>query len=431
MVAPRALPPQPTDLTQFDQTLSTAPAVTMTFIYQETVDGRRLREAFAQVISNNPDFAGRLRSKPAQQIHFDGPVGCPFEEVALAVDEADRLVAYSPRTIAEDVSQHLDLFQRLDCSVGRGITLLDTSDPICAARLAKGTTSIGEGVTVVSLSIAHMVGDAFTLFALLKAWDAEYSAPNSTRPMGNPRVNVPQSNMTCCCALASMKWFAGLIKGQNAAKKRQALDPGLVATVPKARLAALKVPQDTTLLDTNVHISTNDAVVAWLAQTLGAKLVMVQKNMRGSDGIPKEVLGNVVDGVTFGATGGAWSSMGVRKQVLKPSGPRNVNCCTVGCFEKSKWIVTTTWGKIQHTPMFGTRGPRLSVPSVDQWIKYMMTTTVLVDANDDTTLLIQSGLSPHQLGRLKKALEDLGTDVICSSITAASLSAHWQRRSEG
>jgi len=239
------------------------------------------------------------------------------------------------------------------------------------------------------------------------------------------------------------------MKRFNAMKKKQKFDSVAIYTATREQYNALK---DAALQTTNgkklaraysaetqqltedgtVHISGNDAHLAWLGNTLKAKLVMQMMNARGAnpktkgDPIPENYLGNALLGCGANSRkGDGFDAMDFRKAVkLYKSGNEGVTCCTHGCIGYPEFLLPTSWAKIQHKPKFGTRtGCYLQFPHVGEWFVYAMNVNVHCQANDEEHMFIQTSLSAKQADSLRKACDANG--FVCTVLSAQDVMKYW------
>jgi len=186
--------------------------------------------------------------------------------------------------------------------------------------------------------------------------------------------------------------------------------------------------------DNTVHVSGNDAHLAWLGNALRAKIVSQMMNVRGSNGqaqikgdpIPDNYLGNAL--LPCGANsrkGGSFDAMDFRKAIkLHEFGNEGVTCWSHGCFAYSEYLLPTSWAKVQHKPKFGTKsGCYMQIPHVGEWIVYVMNINVHCMANDGEHIFMQTALTPQQAESLRKACEEQG--FAYTILSAEQVTKYW------
>eukprot|EP00439_Symbiodinium_sp_Y106_P007347 s1842_g1.t1 len=152
-------------------------------------DADLLREALQRVLTKNPVVAGRLRPSfgaestwqpEGLEISFDGPLGVHFQVRPMSAElEAEVESLTGERCAQEFLHVHTELAEAL--GVGRvafALDLIGRDRPLCVA-----TYTPGKRVSVVALSLSRLFGEAAALNDLLRRWDEEFAAPNSTAPL--------------------------------------------------------------------------------------------------------------------------------------------------------------------------------------------------------------------------------------------------------
>jgi hypothetical protein len=435
-----------------DYQTTISPNVSVLYFFHAQLDILRMKEAFGRVVSNNPDLAGRFRSKPFGQLSFAGAIGVPFHVVQLSDEHQARLESLSAQQVAAKPVQSLDLWGEAGFGFSKwGEVCKDNDDNAnCTITVAQGSA-----LAVVALSISHAIVDGKAYYDILRAWDSEFDAPGSTKPMtvrfAWTKKLVQPWHKDCCCVLAGMCKFVGpLFKRMGLMKKQEKIDLAAIYAATGEQYnamkgSALQVSNSKKLTRAYsaqtqrfaegdaVHISGNDAHLAFLGNALKSKVVTQMMSARGpnpkinGDPIPEDYLGNAL--VAVGAnsrSGGNFDAMHFRKGVkLIESGNEGVSVCTHGCLSYHHFTFATSWAKIQHKPKFGTRaGCHLQLPHVGEWMVYGMNINLHVQTNNDSHLFIQNSLTQEQADSLKRACDDKG--FTCTILSAAEVTNYWK-----
>jgi len=132
--------------------------VSFAFCYRHRLDAERLRDALQQVLTDFPDYAGRLRMDRGALLIEHGRGGAAFE-VAASSESYETLTATAQ--LGKD---------RVVCPPMSTRRTLSGRDPLLAVRLTE--TSDG---CVLGVTWHHSVGDLASTMHLLDAWSKAYA----------------------------------------------------------------------------------------------------------------------------------------------------------------------------------------------------------------------------------------------------------------
>mmetsp|Transcript_70244 Transcript_70244/g.227434 ORF Transcript_70244/g.227434 Transcript_70244/m.227434 type:complete len:563 (+) Transcript_70244:79-1767(+) len=432
MIVPHATPKEPVQINELDLAMMHFPGVTAHNFYHSTLDTRRVKDAFARVLTNNPVLAGRLRSKrrdasgqPVEvEVHFDGVVGVPFH-----AKEMDPLLEFelqgfrSDRSVAGHPMEWEQMVEKLGIrNAGTGASQIDAEQdrPLCAV-----TYVAGKSTSALTLSVSHLLGDGSTYFQLLKAWDQEVAAPGSTQPMlGRHAVLEVDREFKSRCT----QWEQDALKAfyperyKDGYLSRNLLEYHMVSTsLSDSVLKAIKAEQQEMIGD-GVIFSTQDSLIAWLGGTLRAKWFAFTVDLRGrSEALPVNTLGNAFQ-TWYGVPEAGplkFSALDVRRAIDARGAdirPALEHALSTGLEDS---IDVNSWLKLQYLPTFGADAwkqvralGRGSMPFL-----FRMNYHVMYQIERGENIMFSFGLLREQAERLAERWRSLGATSTVTSGT--------------
>ena len=141
-------------------------AIAMAFCYREQLDFERLARALAVVLSDFPDFCGRLRVRA-------GAIQIEHGTAGVLLEFAERAEPFGTLALAAKAGR-----SKLLCPKIRMLAALRGRAPLFAARL----THTSDG-SVLSVTWHHSVGDMHSATLLLEAWALAYREQPHARPL--------------------------------------------------------------------------------------------------------------------------------------------------------------------------------------------------------------------------------------------------------
>mmetsp|Transcript_2045 Transcript_2045/g.6838 ORF Transcript_2045/g.6838 Transcript_2045/m.6838 type:complete len:477 (+) Transcript_2045:92-1522(+) len=403
-VVPDAAPRLPEPLVEADDAQRNSPPMQMCFLFRDRLDQVRLQEAFGRVVSKNPEIAGRARStgRSTLEIHFSGPLGCPFYVKPLQPATEEHLERLSSEAV---VSRSMGFQQLLVTQVGiesTGITtddIIDKDGPLCVVTYCPGSR-----LSMLCMSLCHLVGDAWTYFALLRSWEEEYSGSPSA-PLTR-RVDLKLSDFVLAntpkIVPTVVSFFRWALMGRL---PRSAVS----ACMSDAQFAAFRA-QEAEKVPSGLFVSENDAFLAWVANQLGSKLCAVSVCDRGKGSRPPRSIGNgfcCPFSVSAGGSG-RWSPLDIRRVVAtRRSDNDGLTFRRCGLVWREEVLVVSNWAKVQHVPCFGSQ-MCYSVIADAAWYNYALPCTITYKPCLGELVALHTGLESSQAARLEASYKRAG-----------------------
>lgn len=410
-IVPDELPKLPMQLFSCDCAQRNNPSTHMFYVFRDRLDQKRLQEAFTRVVSKNPEIAGRIRTGPPElEIYFSGPVGCPFRIRPLDADTEDEIEGLTSEEYVRRALAVQELLSRRAGVASVGISnedIIDREGPLCVV-----TCCYGARISVLAMSLCHLVGDAFTFFELLRCWEEEYSGIASA-PLDR-RIDFPVSDFVLANVLkivpVVLSFFSWVLSGRPPYA-------AVVVSMTESQLADFKA-REAEKVPAGSFISSNDAFVAWLANTFNSKMVVLSADDRGRGMTPKRCSGNaffcplsVPDSST-----GRWSPLDIRRVVSsRRSDNDKLTWRRSGVIRREDICSISNWTKVQHVPSFGSEVLFCGVGDIN-WFNYVLPFATLQRARPGEIVAIHSGLQGSQVARLEAAYKEVGV----SSLTVLS-----------
>ena len=421
-----------TPITNFDHNQMAWSSVTTCTVMKGRANAKRILEAFRNVVHKNPLLAGRLvdvgedGELRVEITLSDATLGCCFEEVELSSEHeatAQRVTADAHAVVAHAVELK-DLFRALQLpEPGSGFDQLQKNLP-----LAFCTVYQGQELSLLCLSVSHIIGDGFTYYELLKALDNEYSKPGSSKPLqGRDTVDAGiasiMSTYTAEEKHAQSEFFPRMymenIKNRDLAKCHEVrlMLPVHVLEAMKAAVTQ-KHPQQI--------ISKQDVLSSWIASQVGAEFVSYVVNIRGRSPVVAPRSMSNAEMIWYAKASGSkddgddvegpFKAADMRASI-KTCGAHTQFTLAAGskCAKHPAAVIgTNSWIKVQHLPRFGGQAG-IHVP-VYTWeslpVVFRTVSNLLYAVNETDYVLHQWGLDCAQADKLEKAWRSLGVETI-------------------
>ena len=405
-------PPSSHNLSNQDAESSTDAHVSLVFLFRGRVNARLLMEAFERTVTRHPALSARLcTGSTGLELCFGGSsCGCFFEErelpPRLEMQLCDTLSANEFAANPQRVQSFL--YRDLGISTVSDDIIDSPNEPLCKATICKGTQ-----YSVIALSVAHAVGDAFTFHSILKSWEDEFQSPNSSTPLDAPLSE--RDGPLPPAKLGSSANIGRLMLGY-AERLRTPATTVLITRLTRAELARIKALEaaaaavgtsktlPAAVNQTARAFSSNDALIALVSNAIPGVVASSQLvSARGTNGVPTRCAGNVYDcSITIAARSGHFHAHDFRDSLTDP---------TEACPNLPSRGYLTFWSahdKVQHAPTFGMQLLSTTLQGAHCFAQSPLICTTKYKASADEYVMITSGLDWKQATSLERALHQAG-----------------------
>jgi hypothetical protein len=239
-------------------------------------------------------------------------------------------------------------------NTGPGPEQIDKDRTLCCATYLQG-----ERMSIVSLSVSHLLGDGATKMMTLAAWDKEVQEPGaSTSLSGREAVEATDAFVKKGYSdyeQAAMKAFYPKLYDSYAQLRKTTDFNMVVVRIQEATLQSIK-KAELQKLEKGTIVSAQDALIAWLGNVLGSSWFSFTVDLRGRmKGLELDTKGNAF--MTWYGTpsagAGNFTALDVRKCISSKGADCEPALTEALLSGLNDGIDVNSWVKLQHRPQFG------------------------------------------------------------------------------
>jgi len=426
-ILPRSAPEKAITLPEHHYVYGKVRPVTLTWFYRSCLDLGRLRRSFESVVSQYPVLAGRAHSQPALQIRFEGNIGCPF----VAKDLPQSVETELSQLTDDDWSNQLNLVSTVFGQLGFQVVAdykqyVDQDLPLCIVSYAAG-----QDMSILTLSVAHLLTDGESYFQLVEAWDTEYAKAASSTPLPSqgPEADAEFVDYRLPLIPNLLQCF-----GEGLAERRHMV----TALLPQAAISDLK-KRATESAPAGTQVSGHCSFQAWASNNLKLKVAWTICNVRGKK---RGAEGAKHKGAASGSMGNGWVLVGQAAdeadvgwqaheigEALRIGDTQWKEMSDLGAPAPDEVGYFNNWGRLEYSPTFCSEvffrckiGPSDLQTDLTTMILYCWLSPQL---SGNGSCFMATGLTSAQASALIQGLEAIGAETVAHH-TPQQVEATWR-----